>query len=99
MEESLNEKHGFVKHECNQCSKQFTAERSLKMHIKSVHEGIKYACDQCDYQAGYQSHLTRHTKSSHEGVKNACGSFYEKSYRCQETRFFLKVGISDKKIH
>ena len=27
------------------------------------------------------------------------GSFYEKSYRCQETRFFLKVGISDKKIH
>ena len=29
----------------------------------------------------------------HKGI----GSFYEKSYRCQETRFFLKVGISDKK--
>ena len=82
MEESLSGKHGFVKHECNQCSKQFTAERSLKMHIKSVHEGIKYACDQCDYQAGYQSHLTRHKKSSHEGVKYPCDQCdYQTGYR------------------
>ena len=27
---------------------QATTQSSLKVHIKSLHEGAEYACDQCD---------------------------------------------------
>ena len=62
-------------------------------------EDLKNKCNSEDSKSSQsaQNNIDEELKLVLEEL--SAGSFYEKSYRCQETRFFLKVGISDKKIH
>ena len=43
--------HGNAKYNCNICGSQFSANRNLQTHIKSVHEKRKFPCLVCDYKA------------------------------------------------
>ena len=58
-----------VKYSCIQCDKEFTLDRNLKTHLKSVHKKIKYPCNQCDKQFTKKQDVKRHIESVHEKVK------------------------------
>ena len=45
---------------CDQCEKQYPAQRNLWRHKKSAHEGVKYPCNKCSYKATQKVHLQYH---------------------------------------
>ena len=51
------------------CSKEFTVNRTLKLHMESVHEKKRYACDFCNKTFAYEACVIRHKKSTHENLK------------------------------
>lgn len=57
---------------CPYCAKIFTLKKSLKGHIKNIHEGIRIQCDQCPYQAPDKAGLKRHIEARHEGKSFYC---------------------------
>ena len=61
-----------ITYSCDQCD--YTANKypTLKMHMKSKHDGIRYPCDQCDYSATENGNLKKHKKFKHQGVKYPC---------------------------
>ena len=57
--------------QCEFCFKNYSHKETLKLHIKSVHEGFKkHKCDLCDKTFVQVSHQKEHIKRVHEGVKN-----------------------------
>ena len=70
----------FEIYKCNFCEKSFSRGRTLKEHIKVVHEGIKkHECDQCQKCFSDGSSLKNHVKV-HKGIKdhkcNNCGKSF-----------------------
>ena len=45
---------------CDQCEKQYPAQRNLWRHKKSAHEGVTYPCNKCSYKATQKVHLQYH---------------------------------------
>ena len=74
VKEKLNSKSAGSLFFCRSCEKTFTRNSTLKMHIKTVHEGIKLKCQQCPKEFVQSKDLKRHIKVIHEGIK----------YKCQE---------------
>ena len=57
-------------YECEKCDKTFGLARTLKQHIRTVHDGLKdYQCDQCNKAFPQLDKLKRHVAVVHEGVK------------------------------
>ena len=50
--------------ECNICFKTFTAKKSLRTHIESIHNNIKEKCTLCEYR-GIKGNLMRHMIKKH----------------------------------
>ena len=57
---------------CDQCEKRFKSKESLRLHVKSVHEGKMFSCVQCEKSYGNNDNLKRHIGSVHEGVMYKC---------------------------
>ena len=61
-------------YQCGLCYKLYTALCSLKLHIKTIHEGIKkivnMECPVCKKIFTSKSHLNVHVKAVHEGIKD-----------------------------
>ena len=56
---------------CETCGKTFTQSGSLKVHIRTVHEGQKnYECTMCSKAFGQSGDLSRHVKKIHGISKN-----------------------------
>ena len=54
------------KFSCKDCGKTFTADRNLKRHIYTVHEGNKnYKCIHCDRYFGFKQVMERHIENVH----------------------------------
>ena len=62
--------------QCHKCPKTFKLPRSLKIHIRSIHEGLLFHCEQCPATFSTKGHLNQHMKAAHEGrsfLCNLCG--------------------------
>ena len=51
---------------CDECSKRFKTKKTLKRHIKSIHEKETFRCNLCDHVAYRVHHLTQHKESVDE---------------------------------
>jgi KRAB domain-containing zinc finger protein len=78
--------HEGQEHRCDQCGKVLSAERSLKLHIQTVHSderGFVCSFDNCGKVFTKSGNLKVHIKSAHEGVRYPCSvcgkSFTERS--------------------
>ena len=48
----------------------FSTEKTLRIHIASIHEGQKqFKCEFCIYTCSQKVHLKKHIASIHEGEK------------------------------
>lgn len=70
--------HYKIRHQCNQCPRNFAYKTVLNMHRRARHEGRPLFCDQCDYQAQQLSGLKRHVNSVHLRLK---------PYHCQHCKW------------
>ena len=53
---------------CPICSKIFTYQNKLQLHMASVHEKQKpFKCSVCDYKAGIKGNVTKHIQKQHFG--------------------------------
>ena len=51
---------------CKDCGKKFTADRNMKRHIYTVHEGHKdYKCKHCNQYFGLKQVMERHIENAH----------------------------------
>ena len=57
------------KYSCEYCEYKAKENRSLKLHIKTKHEGLTYHCEMCDYEAAYSSQVKSHKLDKHDGVE------------------------------
>ena len=57
------------KYSCEYCEYKAKENRSLKLHIKTKHEGLTYHCEMCDYKAAYSSQVKSHKLDKHDGVE------------------------------
>ena len=69
---------------CPRGLKSFTTNGSLKLHIKSVHEGQRnHKCDSCGKSFITSSHLKNHIRTVHEGQRNykcdSCEKYYSEA--------------------
>ena len=89
MQKQRNKSGTVGKYKCEQCSKTYSYNDSLKNHIRAIHEGLTFACSQCDFETAKESNLKVHIRIQHELVRYACN-------QCDFTEFTRK---SDLKIH
>jgi len=70
------QKHEKVRFTCNICGNQFTMQRNLKMHQKTVHGngGKQCKCSECDYAAVQKVGVIKHVQSVHGGITLPCDS-------------------------
>ncbi|KAJ8908865.1 hypothetical protein NDN08_005569 [Rhodosorus marinus] len=66
---------------CEKCSTGFTAKGSLKVHLRTVHEGLRpYGCGECNKQFGTRNNLMRHQRIVHLNQKpyfcGACKQYF-----------------------
>ena len=57
---------------CDQCDKTFKTKESLRLHVKSVHEGVVFKCTKCDRSYGNLDNLKRHIGGVHDGIIFKC---------------------------
>ena len=55
-----------VRYPCETCGKSYSDQNTLRIHIKSVHEGVKYPCVLCFKIYSDMSALRRHIISKHQ---------------------------------
>ena len=58
--------HGNERHECKQCSYVGKIPRSLKLHIRSVHEGVRFLCPECGHESRRKWDLQDHVRRVHK---------------------------------
>ena len=70
------QKHEKVRFTCDICGNQFTKQRNLKMHQKTVHgnDGKHFKCSECDYAAAQKVSVIKHVQSVHGGITLPCKS-------------------------
>ena len=70
---------------CISCDKVFTTKRSMKRHMKAVHEDIKpYKCDLCDKSYARKQHKDLHAKTCGSRLSN------EGNQRSYNRKTFIK---------
>lgn len=62
------------RHKCETCSKEFSTQHSLNVHVRSIHKGEKcFACDKCNKTFAYANslkiHLLSHLNKENENEK------------------------------
>ena len=63
--------------QCEICFKEFVGCRSLRKHIKVIHEKVEpYKCDKCPYECSYIGYLNRHMLA-HERLKREIGKVFQ----------------------
>ena len=74
-----NEEINSGKNPCQICKKSFTTKRTLKLHVKTVHDELKeYQCNICGKTFGNKSKLQFHIKRVHYSIKpHKCVSCYK----------------------
>ncbi|EDW94309.1 zinc finger protein 420 isoform X1 [Drosophila yakuba] len=101
LESHLREMHhnsaARIIHACPLCNKVYTADRSLKYHMKRAHESnhkpespdAVYICEECGKSFVRRAHLTRHKRvhGSIEGRRYCC--------ECCDQRFYTKENMVD----
>ena len=55
-----------IKLECNKCNYQCVSKKSLKEHVKIVHDGVKVQCKMCTNQYSGMRTLKIHVKLKHD---------------------------------
>ena len=53
-------KKGSKEKTCEECWKSYSSQKSLKVHMESVHLGITYPCHICEKDFNQKSNLDRH---------------------------------------
>ena len=72
------QKVGFI---CQKCKKSFSQNRTLKLHIKNVHEGRRdYKCGTCGKAFSNLSGMKKHRDTVHLGLKKYQCSFCNTAY-------------------
>ena len=87
------------KYSCQTCQKTFTAESTLKRHIKSVHDNnIKFQCELCEKSIKRADNLTRHNHEAHlePSVNTQYACQFAKPFKCDfcESRFKRKEKLN-----
>ena len=60
-------------YQCDQCDKSYEVKSSLKVHIKTVHEGKRdHKCKECDKSYTQKATLDAHISAIHTQIKQQC---------------------------
>ena len=57
---------------CNQCGKKYNIQKSLGLHIQSVHQKKRFPCDECDHTSTQLGSLKMHKEAAHLLVRYYC---------------------------
>ena len=83
-------------YKCDQCHKSFKVEKSLKIHVRSVHDGILFQCDQCPSKYPRKTELKVHIKQEHEGLTFLCNLCGKSLANSKSLRVHMQVHEDEK---
>ena len=94
LQRHISSIHDGERHSCNYCEKTYTEKRTLKKHIKAVHEEIlNHKCDLCDVTFEMPSGLQFHMDTIHKGQKKFQCESCEKSFTASGNLKLHKVSV------
>ena len=91
--EFINHDQDHRNFQCEICAKKFTTKWSLKVHMKTIHEGAKdHECAICGKKFSRKSSLKRHVSSVHQNKKD---------FNCDQCDkgFSRKINLMNHKIN
>ena len=88
-----------MKYPCDKCKYLATTANSLKLHIKSKHEGVNFPCEKCEYVATQASNLKQHIETKHEGVRYPCDKCEYAATTANSLKYNIKAGRMWKNVY
>ena len=89
--------HEGIRIPCDQCDKKYSTNQSLKLHIRTVHEGRRdWKCVSCEKEFAHSKDLKSHIKKVHESEPRKSPKIAKKSKSSKIANRNIKEEIKTK---